>query len=148
MRATIIRYLNKNHEDEPRRPTFSSSLEARARAVVSRRDSETEDPVVAAVTDEIALTLNHIDQLRHLHGCLHNDVTRLECYTNTELIQMEARTPRYSPYRYPEREKLQRRLLELAKARRTLAVDEIHETAKLQQRLLTELGRRQVLDPH
>lgn len=146
MAIRIIRYLNNEDELEPRTSTFSSGLEARARAIVSPRDAETDDPVTSAVTDEIALTLDQIDRTRDLHKRLQRDLIRLECYTNSELMQMEARMPRYSPYRFPEREKLQRRLIGLHGDRGRLAMEEDRALTGLQRRLLESVHRRMHLD--
>ena len=63
----------------------------------------------------------------------------------TELLQMEARTPRYSPYRFPEREKLQRRLGQLSQERRRFKMTEAEKLDGLHNRLLSLLSKhRQV----
>ena len=95
--------------------SFTDQLEQRARRIAAAhtgRDSD--DAIITGVINEIAFVLDQIDQARAFDESQHRSLIRLECYIDTDLMQMEARTPRYSPYRFPEREKLQRRLMTVA----------------------------------
>ena len=69
-----------------------------------------------------------------------------ECYIETELIQMENRTPRYSPYRFPEREKLQRRLGRIAEERRRFTMTLAEKLDSFHDRLLSSLKKHQQLN--
>ena len=74
-------------------------------------------------------------------------LVRVECYVDTELMQMEQRTPRYSPYRYPEREKLQRRLHHVGGERRKLVVAHEERVQRLHDRLLDLLNKHAQVSP-
>ncbi len=74
------------------------------------------------------------------------DLDRSEITVNTELIQMEERTPRYSPYRYPEREKLQRRVHSLEQERRRLKIARDEKLRSLHERLLSLLSQHSQLE--
>lgn len=110
------------------------------------RDSP-DDTITRTIEREIALVLDHMDRLRSLHEKLRDNLLQMRCYTDTELIQMEDRTPQYSPYRFPEREKLQRRLLALEKERRQLALSEEDKLQELHKQLLSLLNRHNQLSP-
>ncbi len=58
-------------------------------------------------------------------------------------MQMEERTPRYSTYRFPEREKLQRRLLSIGAERRKLAARLEEKIQSLEDRLLSEINKHE-----
>lgn len=70
-----------------------------------------------------------------------------ECYLDTELMGMERRTPRYSPYRFPEREKLQRRLFDVEADRRRLDATVEEKLRELHDRLLRLLIQHAYLAP-
>jgi hypothetical protein len=104
------------------------TLEDEARIIAFRRRRPRHangDPLMLGLEREIAFTLSQMDQMRSLRADLKRDLLQTECYVETELMQMEARTPRYSSYRFPEREKFQRRLAEIGAERRRL--EAIHE---------------------
>ena len=79
------------------------------------------------------------DAWRAIRERLLRSLLRGDCYAGTELMQMEARTPRYSPYRFPEREKFQRRLFEIDKERRRLETQHERTVVELENRLFTLL---------
>lgn len=85
--------------------------------------------------------LDQIDGWRETREKLDHSLLRAECYTDTELMQMEARTPKYSPYRFPEREKLQRRLFEIEKERRRSDVTHRERLDELHHHLLELVGQ-------
>lgn len=121
-------------------PAGSSSLEARARGLVGRLDMQSwEVSPVSTLEREIALTLHELEQTRALHDTVSRSITKSQCDANTELMQMEARTPRYSLYRFPEREKLQRRQLRIEQERRNLVLAEERELRALRRQLLSLL---------
>ena len=91
---------------------FPESLEQKAENIIKNFDLQDWDNSIPAVLKrEIALTLAQIKQLRKFHK---EQILRLgdtECEIGTEIIQTEDRTPKYSPTKYPERERFQRQLL-------------------------------------
>ena len=122
--------------------SFGRSLEQRANELTEGLEAQRwDDSAVAVMQREIALALDHIHSLRELREQQRHSLLRVECYIYTELIQMEQRTPRYSPYRFPEREKLQRRLQQLEQERRKLAADQQERLQALRDRLLSLLNR-------
>ena len=125
----------------------SRILETRARKLRSdlKRDSWDNAPS-SMIEREIALTLDRIRNARHLKGRLNDNILETECGVDTELMQMEDRTPRYSPYRFPEREKLQRRLFFLDVERRRLETVHAEKMNDLWERLLNLLHKRSLLE--
>ena len=123
-------------------PSFRKDLEAKARELAKDHQRDAWDSSILPVIErEIVLTLDHIDRMREIGKQLSRSLLRSECYVGTELIQMEQRTPRYSPYRFPEREKLQRRLLAIEQERRRLSVAEEEQLRALHDRLLSLLNK-------
>jgi hypothetical protein len=91
---------------------FPESLEEKAENIIKDFDFQDWDNSIPAVLKrEIALTLDQIKQLRKFHKTQILRLGNTECEIGTEMIQTEDRTPKYSPYKYPEREKFQRQLL-------------------------------------
>ena len=128
-------------------PSFVASLEERARNVVPTASRPARDfSATWLIAEQVALTLDQLDQLRRRGRELGNALLEAECDVETELMQMEQRTPRYSPYRYPEREKLQRRLARLAEEGRRLVIAQAEKLDSLQERLLSLLQKHRQLE--
>ena len=135
------------HDDEARPESFTDDLEQRARDAISSRSSWEVEGFSASslLEDEIALTLHQLNNLRRRGGKMEHGLQHEESEINTELLQMEQRTPRYSPYRYPEREKLQRRRSRVLEQARRFTVAHADKLDVLHSRLLALLNRhRQV----
>ena len=95
--------------------SFTRKLEERCREIFKLFDNDKSYfSLSSLIQDDIALMLNQIDSLRTRGQDIVQSLLESECYIETELMQMDDRTPRYSPYRFPEREKLQRRLGRIA----------------------------------
>jgi hypothetical protein len=91
---------------------FPESLEEKAEKIIKNFDLEDWDNSIPAIFKrEIALTVDQIKRLQKFHKKQVSRLDNTECEIGTEMLQMEARTPKYSPYKYPEREKFQRQLL-------------------------------------
>lgn len=134
-------FLEKDHEE-----SFTSKLEATARSISQKRhDPKAPWSPASSLDDQIRLALQHIEANRGREQAMNENLLLEECEIGTELLQMEARTPRYSPYRFPEREKLQRRLSRLAQERRRLMITEGEKLDTLHDRLLALLGKRRLL---
>ena len=124
-------------EENARRPTFAGKLEEKGQELVADREGGSwASSALAVIKRDLALALDQLNSVRSLHHEQRRSLLRLECYVNSELMQMEARTPKYSPYRFPEREKLQRRLQGIEHDRMQLALRESAEMRELHGRLL------------
>ncbi|MFG0252412.1 MAG: hypothetical protein ACF8NJ_06005 [Phycisphaerales bacterium JB038] len=119
-------------------------LEQEARYASIERLPPDEDALVG-LQREIDLILDHLAEERLTTASVARSLIRCECYVSTELMAMEQRTPKYSPYRFPEREKLHRRLFQIEQERRKLAVEHSTRSQALRDRLLTLLNRRRLL---
>lgn len=127
------------------KPEIAVELERRAKAIIARPPPARSDSIIAGLEREIALVMEQIEVLRTTQSRLSKSLLQVECYVDTELLQMELRTPRYSPYRYPEHEKLQRRLLDIEHERRDRSVVHEQRLADLHKRLLDLLNQHAVL---
>ncbi len=128
--------------------SFARGLEERARNLLSFRDQQRPGISVSSfIAENIALTLDQIERQRLRGRETFRSLLESECYIGTELIQMEQRTPRYSPYRFPEREKLQRRLGEVARERRHSVLSYAEKLDAFHDRLLSLLTKHRQLTP-
>ena len=132
----------RNSHDE----SFAVRLETLARGVAQHETDprETWSPR-SSLDDQIRLTLHQLEQTRARSRTASDSILQEECYVGTELRQMENRTPRYSPHRFPEREKFQRRLSRLAEERRRMMIIEGAKLDTLHDRLLSLLAKRRLL---
>ena len=126
--------------------SFSEKLEERCREIFKIPNNDKsyflQSPLIE---DDIALTLNQIDELKSRGKDTIQSLLESECYIGTELIQMEARTPRYSPYRFPERAKLQNRLGRIAEERRRFKLTHAEKLDTLHNQLLSFLKKHRQL---
>ena len=122
-------------------------LESRADELGSDlRSPDWDDAPTAMLDREIALVLDQIRAARELEERLCDSLLDTECRIDTELAQMEERTPRYSPHRFPEREKLHKRLHLVEIEGRRLRMTHAEKMAALHERLLSLLQKRAMLD--
>lgn len=126
----------------------SETLEEKARRlVIDTAKRAPNEPIPKIVERQIALTLDQIARFRSLHEKLSDSLQMMKCYTTTELIRMEDRTPKYSFYRFPEREKLQRSLLRIEQERRRLMITKEEKLQDLHNELLSLLNKHAQLHP-
>ncbi len=71
---------------------------------------------------------------------------RIECYVDTDLMQLEQRIPRYIPHHFPEKEKLKERLFKIENERRNLTLRLEEKNQSLEDRLLNLLDKHEQLD--
>ena len=71
-----------------------------------------------------------------------HSLMKVEVYIDNELMGMNRRTPTYSPYRFPERDKLQRRLFGIEAERRRLHAMYVDRVHGLQKTLLELMHKR------
>ena len=122
-------------------------LEIKAHQLEKGLDRDSWDvSIPSMIKREIALTAEQINRLQKLHEDQLSTLLQAECYINTELVQMEQRTPRYSPYRCPERDKLQQRLFNIEKERRNLTLRLQDKKQSLEDRLLSLINKHEQLD--
>ena len=114
--------------------------------VLNMKTRQYSGSVTTSLEQDIALTLEQMDRLRSLQERQMTSLCRTECYVDTELMQMEERTPRYSPYRFPERDKLQKRLFSIEAERRKHGVFYEDRLQGLQKKLLELMQKHQQLD--
>ncbi len=135
-------------DDEARPESFTDNLEQRARdAISSGSNWEVEGFSASSILkDEMALTLHQLSGLRARGKKIEESLLQEQSEINTELMQMEQRTPRYSPYRYPEREKLQRRRGRIREQQRRLMEATAEKLDSLHDRLLSLLSKRKQVE--
>ena len=135
------------HDDEVGPESFTYDLEQRARDAISSRSSWEVEGLSASsiLKDEMALTLHQLSGLRARSKKIEESLLQEESEINTELMQMEQRTPRYSPYRYPEREKLQRRRGRIKEHQRNLRIAHDAKLDALHDQLLSLMSKHRQL---
>ena len=126
---------------------FKKTLEEKANQLAAYPlKSQWENSIPGIIRREIALTVDQIKRLREQHDEQFRRLLRIECYVDTELMQMEQRQPRYTPYHFPEKDKLKQRLFEIEKERRNLSLRLEDKTQSLEERLLSLINKHQQLD--
>ncbi len=117
---------------------FTQNLEQAARALVDGMAAEPcSGSITTSLKQEIALVLEQMDRLSDLKKRQSRSLCRTECYVDTELMLMEARTPRYSSRRFPERDKLQKRLFDIEAERRKHSILDEDRLQELHRKLLS-----------
>lgn len=125
---------------------FTQTLEQNARALIKERERRpTGFAITKSIEQEIAFTLEQLDRLRAVQKGQFRSLLQAECYTGTELKQMEERTPRYSPDRFPERHKFQQRLFMIDAERRKHSVSHEERIQILQKKLLSLMQKYESL---
>jgi hypothetical protein len=124
---------------------FTETLEKKARQlkIGLKHDDSWDLSLPSMIKREIALTVDQIDQVRKLHDDQLDSLQKNECDINTELMQMEDRTPRYSPYKYPEREKFMRSLLGIETEQRRIKVRTEERLRSLEKQLLLLMNKHE-----
>jgi hypothetical protein len=126
---------------------FSKILEEKARQLAEdSNDRQWDTSISAAIRRQIALTVEQSRRQRELHERQLRRLLRIECYVDTDLMQLEQRIPRYIPHHFPEKEKLKKRLFEIEKERRNLTLRLEEKKQSLEDRLLNLLDKHEQLD--
>lgn len=115
---------------------FTGSLEEKANQITKSMDNNWDNSIPSVLKREIALAANQIDHLRESHKSQNKSFTKAECDIGTELLQMKERAPKYSPYKFPERERFQARLQGVASERRRFKIHYEEKMQNLQKHLL------------
>ncbi|MEN6384054.1 MAG: hypothetical protein ABFD79_02540 [Phycisphaerales bacterium] len=126
---------------------FKKTLEEKANEIVAYpARAQWENSIPGMIRREIALTVDQIRRLQERHDEQFMRLLRVECYVDTELLNMEQRQPRYAPYHFPEKDKLKQRLFDIEKERRNLSLRLEEKTQSLEDRLLSLINKHQQLD--
>ena len=123
---------------------FTQALEEKARQLKAGLKQDKWDlSLPSIIKREIALTVDQLDQTRKLRDDQLNSLQKNECEIDTEIMRLEARTPKYSPQQFPEREKFLRSLQGIeAERRRTKAFTE-ERLRSLENRLLSLMNKHE-----
>lgn len=125
---------------------FSSFLEEKARELVNNTEKKPLGFSIATLLEqELALTVEQIDRLRELNKRQLKSLLQAECYTDTEMMQMEQRMSRYSPERFRERDKFHTRLLAIEAERRKHSAVYEQQIQGLQRQMLGLMQKHQQL---
>jgi len=123
---------------------FTKTLEEKANQLAAYpQKKQWDDSIPSVLRREIALTVEQIQRLRDRHDEQFRQLLRVECYVDTELLQMEQH---YVPYHFPEKDKLKQRLFDIEKERRNLSLKLEEKTQNLETRLLDLINKHQQLD--
>ena len=123
---------------------FTETLEKKARQLKTGLKQDSWDlSLPSIIKREIALTVDQIDQTRKLRDDQLNSLQKNECDINTELMQMEDRTPKDSPQKYPEREKFLRSLHGIEAERRRTKAHTEEKLRSLEGRLLALMNKHE-----
>ena len=126
---------------------FSKTLEERAEQLAAdSAGKQWETSIPSAIRRQIALTVDQMRRQRELHDRQLRRLLRIECSVDTDLMQLEQRIPRYTPYHFPEKEKLRKRLFEIEKERSNLTLRLEDKKQSLEDRLLNLLNKHEQLD--
>ncbi len=107
-----------------------------------------EHPAINRLQREIAFTLDWLKALKKAQKSHNRSLLDSECAIKTELLGIDARTPTYSPMRYPEEEKFKRRLFSLEQEKRRAIERHAEQRGKLDERLFSLLLKRDALTVH
>jgi hypothetical protein len=123
------------------------TIEELAREIIKKPLKDSWDnSIPGMIRREIALTVDQIKRLRDQHDEQFRRLLRVECYVDTDLMQLEQRQPRYMPYHFPEKEKLKQRLFDIENERRSLSLRLEEKTQGLEEKLLGLLNRHAIID--
>ncbi len=125
---------------------FTRSLKKRARQLAERCGKQWDTSIPGIVRREIALVVDQISQMKKLHEEQMLRLLRIECYVNTDLMQLEQHIPRYAFYHFPEKEKLQKRLFDIEGERRRLRFRLADSKRASEDRLLDLVNRHELVD--
>jgi hypothetical protein len=126
---------------------FAKTLEEKAEFIASVPKQEQWDKsILSILRREIALTVDQIKRLKERHDEQFLRLLRIECYVDTDLMQLEQRIPRYAPYHFPEKEKFKQRLFGIERERLSLSLRLEEKTQNLETRLLELINQHDQLD--
>jgi hypothetical protein len=104
-----------------------------------------DDSLPSSIEQQIALTLEQLQQVRALHKDLERNLLQLECMVDTDILQLEPRPLDSVDQHREQRFSLKNRLLKIDAERRALARVQLEKEQALHEKLLTLLRRLSVL---
>ena len=126
---------------------FTKTLEEKANQFAAYpRKNKWDDSIPSMLRREITLTVEQIQRLRDRHDEQFRRLLRVECYVDTDLLQMEQRGSRDVPFNFPQEDKLKQRLFDIEKERRNLSLRLEEKTQGLETKLLELINKHQQLD--
>lgn len=126
---------------------FRKTLEQKADAIaVYPRRELWDNSVPGMIRREIALTIDQIKRLKKRHDEQFKHLLQLECYIDTELMQLKQQMGGYIPHNFAEKEKLKQRLFDIEKERRTLSLRLEEKAHTLEDKLLSLINKHDQLD--
>jgi len=129
------------------RPRFGRTLEDKADQLAAEANIRLPDTSIPGMLRrEIALTVDQMKRLRDRHDEQFHRLLRLECYVDTDLMQLKQRIPRYAPYHFAQKEQFKQRLFDIEKERRNLSLRIEEKTQGLEDRLLNLINKHEQLD--
>lgn len=127
--------------------SFRKTLEDKAELISDVPKNEQWNKMIPSMLRrQIALTAEQIKRLRGRHDKQFRQLLRLECYVNTDLLQLKQGIPRYTPQNGPENETLKQRLFDIEKQRRALSLNLEEKTQTLEDKLLSLINKHEQLD--
>jgi len=126
---------------------FFEILQRRARRIAAGAAAPVWDrSLPSSLRRQIALTLDQRQRQDQLHERQLLELLRAECEVDTDLLQLQQRIPRYTPYHFPEKEKLKKRRFDIDKERRILNQRRQDKVQSLEDRLLTLIQTHEQID--
>ncbi len=125
---------------------FSRVLEERGRPLADSAARQWDASIPGILRREIALVVDQINRLKEVREEQLGRLLRVECYVDTDLMQLQQRIPTYAPYQFPEKDKLKKRLFEIEKQRRDVRIHHEDRARTLEGRLLDLLNKHEQLD--
>lgn len=126
---------------------FRKTLEEKAAEIATIPRKELwENSVPGMLRREIALTVDQMKRLKQRHDEQFLQLLRLECYVDTDLMQLEQYHGWLMPHNFEEREKLRQKLLDIEKERRSLSLRLDEKAHTLEDKLLSLINKHQQLD--
>ena len=126
---------------------FRKTLEEKAEELVSVPNRQQWDKSIPSIVRrEIALTVDQIKRIKQHHDEQFHRLLKLECYVETDLKRLLARSPKFMPYHFPEKEKFKQRLFDIEKERRDLSLRLEEKTQSLEDRLLSLINKHEQID--
>lgn len=112
-----------------------------------KQSNQRQSSITSSLKGGIASLIDDIQQWNHVAGAVRKGLSYQECQIETDLMRMEQRMSPYSPYLFPEREKMLRRLQEVGAERRRFAVQDEQQLRDLHDRLREAVTRHDFLQP-
>ena len=126
---------SRDSTNNPEKKLSNTFLDDLRKITIREISLDRKNDPLSGLDREISFRLNELERTIDVHEDISRNITRSQAAVNTELMQMEERTPKYSPTRFPEREKFHRQLHGLEQERRRFSLTRHQQLQELYQRL-------------